>query len=30
MPVRSGSGECESDRYNVITGADPALESGIT
>jgi hypothetical protein len=25
MPLRSGSRECESDRFKVITGADPTL-----
>jgi hypothetical protein len=25
MSLRSGRGECEADRYKVITGADPTL-----
>jgi hypothetical protein len=30
MPLRSGSRECESDRFKVITGTDSTLKSGIT
>jgi hypothetical protein len=27
MPLRSGSRECEPDKFKGITGADPTLKS---